>query len=318
MKKYDSNPLSLATASILGQTSRQARCGRVVIAGRPNVGKSTLMNRILGVHLAATTPKPQTTRNRILGIYSDKNTQIIFIDTPGIHDDYKGVLNNRLNKTAIASLSEGDVIVFMIEVGKWKKEDEHVLTYLSKEKVPIILVVNKIDRIKSKEILLPFLDKVRGQYAFSEIIPVSAFREESVAYLLEQLSQYIPLGPPQFAEDEITDRSMRFVAAEMVREQLTQMLKNELPYTLAVTIEEYNDTSERVEISAVIFVSTETQKRIVIGKQGKVLKQAGTKARQRIAGILGQRVHLNLWVKVKSGWMENPHMLDQLNFDAGK
>ena len=276
------------------------------------------MNRILGVHLAATAPKPQTTRNRILGIHSDKNTQIVFVDTPGIHDDHKGLLNSRLNKTAIASLSEGDAIVFMIEVGKWKKEDEHVLTYLSKENTPVILVVNKIDRVKSKSSLLPFLEKVQGQYKFAEIIPVSAYSEESVGYFLKQLTQYIPPGPFQYNEDEITDRSMRFIAAEMVREQLTLILKDELPYTLAVTIEEYNDSIERVEISAVIYVSTESQKRIVIGKQGKVLKQAGTKARQRIAGILGQRVHLNLWVKVKSGWMDNPLMLDQLNFDSSK
>jgi len=296
----------------------QTHYGHVVIAGRPNVGKSTLMNRILGVHLAATTPKPQTTRNRILGIHTDKTTQIVFVDTPGIHSNYKGLLNSRLNKTAITSLSEGDAIVFMIEVGKWKKEDEHVLTFLSKEKVPIILVVNKIDKVKSKETLLPFLEKLQGQYKFSEIIPVSAFSEESVGYLLKQLTQYIPPGPFQYAEDEITDRSMRFVAAEMVREQLTQILQDELPYTLAVTIEEYIESNERVEISAVIYVSTESQKKIVIGKQGNVLKQAGTKARQRIAGILGQRVHLNLWVKVKSGWMDNPSMLDQLNFDAGK
>ena len=297
---------------------KQTYYGHIVIAGRPNVGKSTLMNRILGVHLAATAPKPQTTRNRILGIHSDKNTQIVFVDTPGIHDDHKGLLNSRLNKTAIASLSEGDAIVFMIEVGKWKKEDEHVLTYLSKENTPVILVVNKIDRVKSKSSLLPFLEKVQGQYKFAEIIPVSAYSEESVGYLLKQLTQYIPPGPFQYNEDESTDRSMRFIAAEMVREQLTLILKDELPYTLAVTIEEYNDSIERVEISAVIYVSTESQKRIVIGKQGKVLKQAGTKARQRIAGILGQRVHLNLWVKVKSGWMDSPQMLDQLNFDSSK
>jgi len=297
---------------------KQTYYGHIVIAGRPNVGKSTLMNRILGVHLAATAPKPQTTRNRILGIHSDKNTQIVFVDTPGIHDDHKGLLNSRLNKTAIASLSEGDAIVFMIEVGKWKKEDEHVLTYLSKENTPVILVVNKIDRVKSKSSLLPFLEKVQGQYKFAEIIPVSAYSEESVGYLLKQLTQYIPPGPFQYNEDEITDRSMRFIAAEMVREQLTLILKDELPYTLAVTIEEYNDSIERVEISAVIYVSTECQKRIVIGKQGKVLKQAGTKARQRIAGILGQRVHLNLWVEVKSGWMDSPQMLDQLNFDSSK
>jgi GTP-binding protein Era len=189
---------------------------------------------------------------------------------------------------------------------------------LSKENTPVILVVNKIDRVKSKSSLLPFLEKVQGQYKFAEIIPVSAYSEESVGYLLKQLTQYIPPGPFQYNEDEITDRSMRFIAAEMVREQLTLILKDELPYTLAVTIEEYNDSIERVEISAVIYVSTESQKRIVIGKQGKVLKQAGTKARQRIAGILGQRVHLNLWVKVKSGWMDSPQMLDQLNFDSSK
>jgi len=297
---------------------KQTRYGHVIIAGRPNVGKSTLMNRILGVHLAATTAKPQTTRNRILGIHSDKNTQIVFVDTPGIHNDHKGLLNHRLNKTAITSLSEGDAIVFLIEAGKWKREDEYVLTYLSQEKVPIVLVVNKIDRLKSKETLLPFLEKVQGQYKFSEIIPVSAFSEESVGYLLKQLTQYIPAGPFQYQEDEITDRSMRFVAAEMIREQLTQILKDELPYTLAVTIEEYTESSERVEISAIIYVSTESQKKIVIGKQGKVLKRAGTKARQRIAGLLGRRVHLNTWVKVKSGWMDTPSMLDQLNFDVSK
>jgi GTP-binding protein Era len=297
--------------------AEHTRFGHVVIAGRPNVGKSTLMNRILGVHLAAATPKPQTTRNRILGIHTHKSTQIVFIDTPGIHDEYRKLLNRRLNKTAITSLSEGDVIVFMIEAGKWKKEDEHVLAFLRKEKRPTVLVINKIDRIGSKNALLPFLKKVQGQYEFAEIIPISAFSNESVGYLIKQLDKYIPLGSFQYSGDDITDRSMRFVAAEMVREQLTQMLEKELPYSLAVEIEEYKEADGRVEISAVIYVLSEGQKRIVIGHKGKVLKQAGTKARLRIAGILGHPVHLNLWVKVKSGWTENSRMLDQLNFDAG-
>lgn len=290
-------------------------CGRVVIAGRPNVGKSTLMNHILGMHLAATTSKPQTTRNRILGLHTEANYQMIFIDTPGIHDDKKRLLNRRLNKTAINTLAEGDVILFMIEAGRWEEDDRRVLKHLKETQVPVILLVNKVDLVSDKETLLPFLQQVSAQYDFAEIVPMSVFREKHIHRLIEQLKPYLPEGEFEYDPDDITDRSMRFVSSELIREQLMQVLGQELPYALAVEIDAYEDTPKGIFIAATIFVAREGQRRIVIGNKGAMLKKVGSEARQRISGLIGQPVHLKTWVKVKSGWLDNPRMLDRFSFD---
>ncbi|CAG0907779.1 unnamed protein product, partial [Cyprideis torosa] len=269
----------------------------VVIAGRPNVGKSTLLNAFVGVHLAAATNKPQTTRNRILGICSDETSQIVFLDTPGIHIGGKRLLNRTLNRTAIATLPEGDVVMFVVEAGRWTEEEEAVLHHVRSLSAPVVLVVNKVDKVDDKSELIPFLQLVQGKFEFAEIIPVSAHREKNVRYLLKQLRNYLPEAPFAFPADEITNRNMRFIAAEMVREQLTDELAQELPYSLAVDIEQFDETPEAVVIGAVIYVEKAGQKGIVIGNQGKRLKSVGTKARHRIEAIMGQHVRLRLWVK---------------------
>lgn len=290
-------------------------CGQIVIAGRPNVGKSTLLNAFVGVHLAAATSKPQTTRNRILGICSDETTQIVFLDTPGIHIGGKRLLNRTLNKTAIATLPEGDAVMFVVEAGKWTEEDEAVLGHLKTIKAPVVLVVNKVDRVDDKSELIPFLQDLQSRHEFSEIIPVSAFRAKNVRYLLKQLRQYLPEGPFAYDPDDITNRTMRFIAAEMIREQLTDELSQELPYALAVDIERFEESPEAVEIGAVIYVEKDGQKGIVIGNQGKRLKSVGIKARKRIEAITGQHIRLELWVKVKSGWQDSPNMLTRFGLD---
>lgn len=293
----------------------ESHCGHIVIAGRPNVGKSTLLNHFIGTHLAATATKPQTTRNRILGIYTRDNYQYIFTDTPGIHGSETHLLNRVINKTAIGSLPDADVVMFVCEAGQWRDEDELVLRHLKNLNLPVILVPNKIDRIKEKEELLPFLQKVEAKYPFAEIIPTSAFKEKTIDYLLEHLKAYLPVAEFEYSEDEMTDRNMRFISAELIREQLIHALEQELPYALAVTIEKYEETDERIYINAVIYVAREGQKKIVIGKKGGLLKKTGTEARKRIAGLAGKPVHLELWVKVKSGWQDNAGLLHEFGLD---
>ncbi len=292
------------------------RCGRIVIAGRPNVGKSTLLNRMVGVHLAATTPKPQTTRHRILGIRTEPDAQMVFIDTPGIHSHQKRLLNRRINRTALAALEEADLVLFVIEAGQWRREDQAVLDHLGKVRVPILLAVNKVDRIRHKADLLPFLAELAGRGDFAEIVPLSAYREKSVRPLLDVLRQYLPHQPFCYPEDELTDRSMRFLSAELVREQLMQALQEEVPYSVAVEIESFREQPHRIDISALIYVEREGQKRIVIGEKGRVLKHVGTIARQRIAALAGRPVHLKLWVKVKPGWADDPRWLDRFDVQA--
>ena len=291
------------------------RCGYVAIIGRPNVGKSTLLNKFLGVHLAATANKPQTTRNRILGILSGADLQIIFVDTPGIHRQQKRLLNRKLNRTAQASIHGNDLVLFVVETDRWTSEDDMVLDKLKELEAPVILVINKVDTLASKEALLPFLQKTQQKLPAAEVIPVSAFDEKSVDYLLDKVIERIPNADFVFPQDTITDRPMRFHSAEMVREQLIQSLEQELPHAIAVNIERYEELDNRIEIHALIIVEREGQKRIVIGKNGQVLKKVGTIARKNIARLVDKRVHLELWVKVKSGWQDNEQMLNQFGLD---
>jgi len=292
------------------------RCGRIVIAGRPNVGKSTLLNRMLGVHLAATAPKPQTTRHRILGVRTEGDTQMVFIDTPGIHGRQKRLLNRRINRAAIAALADADLVLFVIEAGKWRDEDEAVLARLRDLPVPVILVVNKVDRVRDKTRLLPFLAEVGEKGDFAEIVPISAFREKSVRRLLEVIRRHLPEQPFLYEPDTLTDRSMRFLSAELVREQLMQALQAEVPYSVAVEVESFREQPHRIDISALIYVERESQKKIVIGEKGRVLKHVGSVARRRIAALAGKPVHLKLWVKVKPGWADDPRWLDRLDVEG--
>ncbi len=294
---------------------KEPRCGYVAIIGRPNVGKSTLLNKFLGVHLAATANKPQTTRNRILGILSGTDLQIIFVDTPGIHRQQKRLLNRKLNRTAQASIHGNDLVLFVVEADRWSSEDDLVLGKLKELDAPVIMVINKIDTLESKEALLPFLQKAQEKLPGAEVIPVSAFDEKSVDYLLDKVIERIPKGDFVYSQDAITDRPMRFHSSEMVREQLIQSLEQELPHAIAVNIERYEESETRIEIHALIIVEREGQKRIVIGKNGQVLKKVGTIARKNIARLVDKRVHLELWVKVKSGWQDSEQMLNQFGLD---
>ncbi len=294
---------------------KKTRCGYVAIIGRPNVGKSTLLNKFLGVHLAATANKPQTTRNRILGILSGADLQIVFVDTPGIHRQQKRLLNRKLNRTAQASIHGNDLVLFVVEADRWTSEDDLVLNKLNELDAPVMLVINKIDILASKEALLPFLQKVQAKLPTAEVIPVSAFDEKSVDYLLDKVIECIPEGDFVYSQDAITDRPMRFHSAEMVREQLIQSLEQELPHAIAVNIEKYEESEDRIEIHALIIVEREGQKRIVIGKNGQVLKKVGTIARKNIARLVDKRVHLELWVKVKSGWQDSEQLLNQFGLD---
>lgn len=293
------------------------RTGYIAIVGRPNVGKSTLMNHLLGQKISITSHKPQTTRHRILGIKTEENYQCVYVDTPGLHLNAKKAMNRYLNRTASSSVEDVDLVLFMIEAGVWSEEDQSVLKRIKGVKAPIILVVNKIDRNPDREGLLPELKKLSGQYAFTDIVPVSALRGENVAQLEQCVVEHLPVMPPIFPEDQVTDRSERFLASEILREKLMRRLGNELPYAISVEIEQFKQDEEKddlVHIGALIWVERNSQKRIVIGKGGTQLREIGKQARLDMQKLFGQRVFLQLWVKVKEGWSDNERSLNSLGY----
>lgn len=288
------------------------KAGFVAIIGRPNVGKSTLLNHFVGVKISITSRKPQTTRHRILGIKTDADTQLIFVDTPGIHVHAGRALNRLMNKAALSVLQEVDVIIWMVDARVWTEGDNYVLKYLQYVKAPVILAVNKIDRLKDKKTLLPFLQAAAIHYPFFKIIPISAKNSDQLHALLDIVRTALPEQPPFFPADQVTDRSDQFIAAELVREKLTRLLGQELPYALAVTIDAYEDREDIALISAIIWVDKNSQKPIVVGEKGELLKQVGQKARLDLEKYLEKKVFLKLWVKVKSGWQDNEKWLHQL------
>ncbi|GGB89060.1 GTPase Era [Marinobacterium zhoushanense] len=293
----------------------EQRCGYVTIVGRPNVGKSTLMNRILGQKLSITSKKPQTTRHQILGIKTEDDLQVIYVDTPGLHIDDKGrALNRYMNQTASEALRHVDVIVFIVDRTAWTEEDEAVLEKLKFARCPVILAVNKVDLLKDKGVLLPQLEQLSAKLEFAEIVPVSAEKGHNVTHLEEVVERYIPQGVHLYPEDQITDRSSRFVAAELVREKLMRNLGDEVPYGTTVEIEEFRHEGGLLTISALILVEREGQKRIVIGNKGEVLKGIGRDARQDMERMFDCKVMLNLWVKVKRGWADNERALHSLGY----
>ncbi len=290
------------------------RCGYAAIVGRPNVGKSTLMNRILGQKISITSRKPQTTRHRILGIHSSESCQAIYVDTPGLHTQAKKAMNRYLNQAAITALKDVDVVLFVVSGLKWTEEDETVLERLKHANAPVILVVNQIDRLQ-KETLLPHLKKLADLMDFHTIVPLSAKTGKNVDQLEQEVEKLLPVSPPFFPDDQITDRSMRFIAAEIVREKLTRMLGQELPYELTVEIEAYETEGNLVTIHALIWVARPGQKAIVIGKGGQGLKKVGQQARQDLENLLEQKVLLKLWVKVKEGWSADERALRSLGYN---
>ena len=290
------------------------RCGYIALVGRPNVGKSTLLNRILGQKISITSRRPQTTRHRVLGIKTLPHAQLIYVDTPGIHDFNGRAMNRYMNRTASSVLADVDVVVFLVDGLRWTPDDELVLNKLAHVGSPVILAVNKVDMLDKREALLPGLQALAEKYPFREIIPISARKGDNVATLESCIEALLPEAPPFFPEDQVTDRSVRFLAAELVREKLFRKLGKELPYGLTVQIEEYRNEPGITHIHALIWVERDSQKTIVIGKGGRVLKEVGQQARQDIEDLIGNKVNLKLWVKIKEGWADDERALQSLGY----
>jgi len=299
-------------------TDKQYKCGYIAIIGRPNVGKSTLLNNILGLKLSITSRKPQTTRHQILGVKSIDEGQFIYVDTPGIHGGGKKAINRYMNKAASSVINDVDVLLFLVQAQKWTEEDQMVLDKLEHVEVPVVLVVNKADKIEEKEQLLPFLEEMNKKYSFSNIIPTSAKKGTNVEELENIVLQLLPENPPFFDEEQYTDRSIRFLAAEIIREKLIRELGKELPYQTTVEIEKYTEKEKITEIHALILVETKGQKNIIIGNKGARLKSIGTKARKDMEKLIDQKVFLQLWVKVKAGWSDSESALRSLGYDSDK
>ena len=290
------------------------RCGFVAIIGRPNVGKSTLLNHILGMKLSITSRKPQTTRHQILGVKTVDNTQTIYVDTPGIHQRRGTAINKYMNRAATSVLNDVDVILFVVQANKWTEEDQAIIERFKKVSCPIILVVNKIDTLKSKKELLPLIDELSARYGYAEILPVSALNGINVEMLEQKVAPLLPENEYIYPDDQVTDRSMRFLASEIIREKLIRELGQELPYTSTVSIDKYVDAPDIVHIHATIYVESEGQKAIIIGKKGSRLKSIGTKSREDISKMIGTKVYLNLWVKVREGWSNDERALRGLGY----
>ena len=290
------------------------RCGYVTILGRPNVGKSTLLNQILGQKISITSRKPQTTRLQLLGIKSYNNTQVIYVDTPGIQQLPTNAINRHMNREAINDIKDVDILIHMIEAMSWTDKDKHVLNLINTAEVPVILVLNKVDKIKNKQKLLPFIKKMKDQNKFKEIIPISAKTKDNISILERSIQELLPVAPQLFQDDQITNRNEQFFAAEYIREKLTRKLGDELPYHLTVTIEYFKYENELIHISALIWVSSEGQKAIVIGKNGDILKQIGEQARIDMEKLFAKKVFLQTWVKVKEKWIDNIQALKQFGY----
>ncbi|MDC9724416.1 MAG: GTPase Era [Gammaproteobacteria bacterium] len=292
------------------------KSGYVAIIGRPNVGKSTLINRVLGQKLCITSRRPQTTRHRILGVKTTDDSQLIYVDTPGIHISDKRAMNRYMNRAAASSIDDVDVILFVVDGMNWTEEDEHVLDRLKESaQAPVILVINKVDKLGDKEELLPHIEKLSAEFEFSNVLPISARKGVNLEQLEGEIKKLMPEGELIFPEDQFTDRSSRFLAAELVREQLFRHLGQELPYSITVEIEQFDDEDKLYRIGAVIYVERDGQKSIVIGKKGALLKSVGRDARIEMQTLFDKKVFLRLWVKVREGWGDNERMMKNLGYN---
>ena len=300
------------------------KCGTVSIIGRPNAGKSTLLNHLVGYKLSAIANKPQTTRTNIRGIVTelDKKTdpgyQLIFTDTPGIHLNSKNLLNRTLNSEAVAAVEDVDAIIMIVEALKWTDEDDFVLSRLKHTKKPVFLLLNKVDRIQEKDRLFPYLEKVGAKREFTEIIPISASKGINTDILIESLLKVVPESEFIYPEDHITDKSVRFICGELIREQLVLNLHEELPYTTAVEVETFEETDKLVTIEVVIWTDRKNQKGIIIGKKGETLKRIGQAARRSLEEFLMKKVMLKQWVKVEENWQNNPRHLNELGIISNR
>ena len=292
------------------------RCGLVAVIGRPNVGKSTLINAVMGRKVSIVTAKPQTTRHRILAVHTGPDAQIIFVDTPGLYRKAGKAMNRLMNRTAANALADADVILFVTDATHWMPEDDDVLKRFRNIQAPVVAVLNKVDKVHPKEHLLNTIGLMSARHDFAEIIPVSALKQDNLDHLMKVLPSFLPESPPLFPEDMHTDRSKEFHAAEVVREKLTLMLHQELPYGLTVQVERFLDEESGITINAIIWVERDSQKGIVVGKNGSVLKKVGRAARLELKDQLERNVHLELWVKVKSNWADNEADLMSLGYEA--
>ena len=290
------------------------RAGHAALLGRPNVGKSTLLNRLIGQKLSITAPKPQTTRHVISGIQTLPEAQIVYVDTPGLHRQSRRALNRYLNRAAASVLGYVDVVVFLIEALRWTEEDQDILRRLKDFSGPVVLAVNKVDRIADKSRLLPFLQERAGQRTFAEVVPLAALKGDNVAALEQVIVRLLPIGEFLFPEDQITTISERFLAAELVREKLTRLLREELPYALTVEIERFVEEGRLARIHAVIWVERESQKGIVIGEGGATLREVGRQAREELERLFDRRIYLETWVKVREGWSDDERALRSLGY----
>jgi GTP-binding protein Era len=290
------------------------RCGFIALVGRPNVGKSTLLNRLIGQKISITSRRPQTTRHRIIGIKTLGNAQLIYVDTPGLHRYSGRAMNRHMNRTATLALQDVDVVVFLVEGLRWMPDDDLVLSELERLDCPVILAVNKVDLIAEKETLLPGLQALSSKRVFAHIIPLSARKGDNVAELETCVEALLPVATPFFPEDQVTDRSERFLVAERIREKLFRKLARELPYGLSVEVEHFRRERYSIHIHALIWVERQSQKTIVIGKQGAVLREVGQQARVEIEKMLESKVNLKLWVKVKEGWADDERALKSLGY----
>jgi len=290
------------------------KSGIVAIIGRPNVGKSTLQNRILGQKLSITSRKPQTTRQRIIGIKTEAGNQVVYVDTPGLHSGQKKALNRYMNRVAKSTLQEVDLVVFMVQAMHWTQQDEVILSYLEEVNVPVILVVNKIDLVKNKSELLPYIEKISEQYRFQQVIPLSAKQATQTDVFENAVIEQLSPGRLLYPAEQVTDRSDRFLITEFVREKLTRQLGEELPYALAVTVDVMEEEDDILRVACVIWVEKSSQKMIVIGHKGDRIKQVGTAAREDLERYFGKKVFLQLWVKIKSGWADDAKALNDFGY----
>lgn len=294
--------------------SEEFRAGLVGLTGRPNVGKSTLLNALVGSKVSIVTHKPQTTRHRIMGVRHEPAHQFVFVDTPGIHLKARRALNKALNKSAAAILNDVDILVFVIEAMRWTEEDDNVLRQLRGHD-NVILAINKVDQVRDKDELLPFIAATSARMNFTAVVPLSALKEKNLQPLLDELRQRLPESPPFFPPEQVTDRSERFIVAEIVREKLMERLHEELPYSLTVTVDQFVEDGRLLRIGATIWVEREGQKSIVIGAGGSMLKQVGRSAREELEVRFGRKIFLELWVKTREAWADDPNQLRKLGID---
>lgn len=297
----------------MGQISKH-KSGFVALVGRPNVGKSTLMNRLIGQKVAITSAKPQTTRNKISGIYTEDDMQVVFVDTPGIFKSHSD-LDEYMDKASLSSLKDVDLVMFMVDAKEAGKGEEYVAGLLKDLDIPVFLVINKIDQVHPNE-LLPIIDSYQAVGKFAEFLPISARQGNGVDDLLKTLKDYLPEGPQYYASDEVTDRPEYFVVAEMIREQILRLTDQEVPHSTAVWVDQMNQRiNGKLQIDATIFVEKDGQKRIIIGQRGSMIKQIGMRSRKEIENLLGEKVNLKLWVKVRRDWRQDPAFLKSIGYD---